>query len=246
MNEIKRPIQTKYYIYKVECKELNKFYIGSHFCTGKSSTCKKESCNYQGSGKELFKLKNKHPYLKWDKVILQYAENRKQLADLEVKYIRANISDTRCINKIIASPTRLPVYSKQGKQKLKASKRRKTARLYNEHNGEILEIPLAELSNFIKQGWHFDHHIHLKNSALRTRVQLGADAATKLFCYALKKGWQYGFDSDYQNIKLSKFLEICNLIRRQKVETVIHVFYEPLDGSNLLDDDKEILTLQAY
>jgi len=246
VNEIIRPIQTKYYIYKVECKELNKFYIGSHFCTGKSSTCKKGICNYQGSGKELFKLKNKNPYLKWNKVILQYAENRKQLAKLEVEYIRANISDTRCINKIIASPTRLPMYSKQGKQKLKASRRRKTARLYNEYNGEILEIPLSEISIFIKQGWHFDHGIHLKNSDLKTMIQLGSETATKLFCYALKRGWQYGFDSDYKTIKLSKFLKACNLIRKQKTTTVIHVSYETLDGSDLLDDDKEILTLQAY
>jgi len=240
MNMVLTHKATLFYVYKLECVELNKFYIGSHACTKKSNTCKGKKCRYEGSGSKVAKLKEQHPQFKWDKKILAFAEDRESLAKLEIFYIELNINDKRCLNKIVASPSKLPTYTKESKQRLKDSRRRTHTEIYSLTTGEIKNVLVKALPKYLNDDWHFAYQpIWLRNKKLKKTLQLGANTATQTYLFALGYGWSYGYDSSYETIATKEYLALCNL----KKVTIVTTKFEHIDDK--VEGIKPLI-LQSY
>jgi len=240
MNLILTKTANLFYIYQVKCTELDVFYIGSHACTKTTSTCRHGQCKYMGSGFELKKLKDKYPNSNWSKTILAYAKNRKGLSTLEVFHIQSNIRNPNCLNKIIASPSKLPTYTEKSKKNLKESNRRKFTDVYSLNTGEVKTILISQIPIFLKSDWRFSHNVvWLKNVKLKKTIQLGSHTATETYIRALDFAWTYGYDSSFDHIKTKEYLKICNL----KKVVITHTVFESLNDSK---PKKKPFTLMSY
>ena len=229
-----------FYVYSLECVQLNMFYIGSHACTKKARTCVGKQCRYKGSSTAIKKLKKQCPKARWIKKIITYAQDRESLAELEKFYINLNINDSRCLNHIVASPSKLPTYTKQSKQSLKDSLRRKKTEIYSLTTGEVKKVLIKDLPKYFNDGWHFTHGVTwLRNEKLKKTLQLGTNTASKTYLRALDYGWLYGYDSSYKKITTEEYLTLCNL----KKVTVVTTKFEPINDKV---EKIEPLILQSY
>jgi len=240
MNLILTKTANLFYIYQVKCTELDVFYIGSHACTKTMSTCRHNHCKYMGSGFEVKRIRDKYPNSNWSKTILAYAKNREELSRLEIFHIQSNINDPNCLNRIIASPSKLPTYTKESKKSLKESNRRKYTDVYSLNTGEVKTILISEIPMYLKLGWRFSHKITwLKNVELKKTLQVGSHTATETYIRALDFGWIYGYDSSFDHIKTKEYLKICNL----KKVVITHTVFESLNDSK---PKKKPFTLMSY
>ena len=207
--------KTKYFVYKLSCDELGGlFYIGSHHCTGRSNSCKGESCKYMGNSSII---KRKYADYSWDREIIQYAQNREELASIEIQHIKENIDDLLCLNQIVASPTKDPKYTKSAKRRLKQAVRRDFI-LMIDSAGDEVPIRRSKMFNALRNGYEIRSPVvHLVNDRLKKCGNFSSSTVSGIHQWIESEGWRFGYNGEYQKITASDLLDSIGVIRKTTV-----------------------------
>jgi hypothetical protein len=211
--------ETKYFVYKLICDELEGlFYIGSHHCTGKATTCKGEKCRYMGNSSII---KKQYADYSWHREVVKYAQNRKELALFEIEYIKANIDDLLCLNQVIASPAKGPQYSKSAKRRLKQSVRRNFV-LMIDLDGDEVPVHRDKMFEALQKGYEIrSPNIHLINNRLQQCGHFSSSTVSGVYQWIKSEGWTFGYNGEYQKITASDLLSSIGVIR----ETTVTINY---------------------
>ena len=211
--------RTKYFVYKLICDELGGlFYIGSHHCTGKSNTCRGESCNYMGNSSII---KRQYADYSWRREIIHYAQNRKELASTEIKHIKENIDDLFCLNQVVASPTKGPKYTKSAKRRLKQAVKRDFI-LMIDSAGDEVPIRRNQMFNALRKGYEIRApNIHLVNDRLKRCGHFSSQTVTGVYQWIESEGWAFGYNGEYQKITASELLDSIGVVRK----TIVTINY---------------------
>ena len=212
---------TDYYVYKLLNKKTGEFYIGSHACKGTSSSCSKTKCNYKGSSGVIRKSKNPED---WVKLIVEYAEHRPELAIKEKAFITKYIGDPKCLNKIIASPSKRPTYTAESLESLKSATRRKVIKMISPSDQAVHQVAREEIPLRVKEGWNFHNPVvWIKNNEAEVYGQFSAKTVCGCWVYLEKGGWEFGYDRSFRAINTE---ELLASIKVKKVRKTI-ITYEP-------------------
>lgn len=82
---------TVHFIYVTENNVNGKLYIGQHSCSYEEQF----TDGYLGSGKALLSAIKKHGKQNFERIIIEYAESKEELNELESKYVTAEIIEDR-------------------------------------------------------------------------------------------------------------------------------------------------------
>ena len=211
---LKIDMPSPYYVYKLINPQTSEFYIGSHFCNGKQTTCRTGACRYRGSSK-MIKKPNE-----WNKVILAFTPDRKTLADLEKAWIESTIVNPLSLNKIVASPSRLPVYSDEAKARLKKAIKREFVTMVHELTGEVRSnIKREDVSSMLYAGWHMKNKVMwIKNNKLKQHGQYSSKTVMRLWKHIQPLGWEFGHDGDFEKINAKQLRDSANIALTVKRE----------------------------
>ena len=133
-----------HYLYKITCDITNRFYFGIHSTNNLDD-------GYFGGGVVLRRSVRKYGEENHTKIILEYADNRDILEDIETNIISEHINDTLCMN--------LTLSGKGFKSKhLDSTKRKISDTLFNKTYEEIHGIDKAEFEKKkrkegVKKSW---------------------------------------------------------------------------------------------
>lgn len=213
-------MKTMFYIYKLTNIKDGSYYIGSHFCSGKARTCKSNYCSYMGSSSVI-----KETDL-YRKTIIFYAKDRKDLSTAEKALLTGHVKNPKCLNQIIASPSKSPTYSPLAMMKLKEAVRVREIEVYHKQTGEILTIDRASFSSFILNDYVPTSKVTwIQNLSNKTKLQLSSNTLTKIWEFIEPLGWSFGYDSDYEDISIK---DLLNAAQIKKVVTY-NIEYKPID-----------------
>jgi hypothetical protein len=212
---------TDYYVYRLVNQKTGEFYIGSHACKGTAYSCTDTKCNYKGSSSVIKRSKNQED---WVKQIVEYADNRPELAEKEKALITRYIGKPNCLNKLVASPRRRPIHTDDSIKAIQEAVRRTHTKMSMDGQKEAVWIAREDIPTMIKQGAVFSNPVTwIKNKEKRLHGQF----SSKTVCVCWERleafGWEFGHDRSFDHINASQLLDN---IKMKKVRKVV-VTYEP-------------------
>jgi len=212
---------TDYYVYRLVNPNTGEFYIGSHACKGTAFSCTEKKCNYKGSSSVIKRSENQED---WVKQIVEYADNRPQLAQKEKALIARYIGEPGCLNKIVASPSRSPVYTDESRKAVQKATRKTHTKMIWKDQKEAVWVVRDEISSMVKKGAVFANPVTwIKNKEKRLYGQF----ASKTVCSCWERlegyGWEFGYDRSFERINAAQLLDH---IKMKQVRKVV-VTYEP-------------------
>lgn len=228
-----------YYVYKQSCQELGVYYIGSHYCSGRSYSCTDKICNYKGSSKTVKRLKEEHPESVWVMEVIAFAESRSELSQLERDAITCCINDPRCLNKVVSSPRRAPIHTDAGLDAIREATRRDSLQMIGLDNRRV-DVDCSDLFDKLSLGYRISSvNIWLKNADAELYGHFSSRTVEHIAEYLERGGWSFGYDRRFEQIKIKRLLRSLNIeVKRRYV-----VQYEVV---SLRQEHYEPLTLQAY
>ena len=236
---VKENFLSDYYVYKQSSKELGVYYIGSHYCSGRSYSCTDKTCNYKGSSKTIKRLKEEHPDSEWIMEIIAFAKSRSELAELEKSTIACCIDDPRCLNKLIASPSHAPIYTDASLEAIRAATRRESLKMTGLDN-KIQDVASTDLFNKLSLGYRITGvNIWLKNTSTELYGHFSARTVEHIAEHLERGGWSFGYDRSFEQIKIKRLLRSLNIDVKRRVL----VQYEVV---SLQQEQHDSLILQAY
>jgi hypothetical protein len=216
----KTDMKTMFYIYKLTNINDGSYYIGSHFCSGKVKTCRTNYCRYMGSSSMI-----KETGL-YRKIIIFYAKDRKDLSIAEKALLANHVKNPKCLNQIIASPSKSPTYTPLAMMKLKEAIRVKDIEVHHKRTGEILTIDRSSFSNFILNNYVPTSKVTwIQNLSNKTKLQISSNTLAKIWEFIEPLGWSFGYDTDFQDISIK---DLLNTAQIKKVVTH-NIEYKPIE-----------------
>lgn len=236
---LKTDFLSDFYVYKQSCPELGVYYIGSHYCSGRSYSCTDKTCNYKGSSKTIKRLKEEHPKSVWVMEIIAFAESRSELAQLERDAITCCINDPRCLNKVVSSPSRAPVHTDASLDAMREATRRDSLQMIGLNNKRE-DVARSDLFDKLSLGYRISGvNIWLKNADAELCGHFSSRTVEHIAEYLERGGWSFGYDRRFEQIKIKRLLRLLNIeVKRRYV-----VQYEVV---SLRQEHHEPLILQAY
>jgi hypothetical protein len=235
----KSSFESDYYVYQLSSEDLGVYYIGSHYCTGRSYSCTDKTCNYKGSSQEVRKLKEQHPEFIWKMEILAFADSRQELADLETQMLEWYIGDPHCLNKIVASPSRAPVHTDLGLEAIRNSARATHIKM-RDSSGKCVRVLRDELFDKLRLGYRIKGPIvWMKNNELELYGQFSSKTVGQVAHYLERHRWEYGYDRSFTLIGAKTLLRSLNV----EIKKHVVVTYEIKE---LQQEKSQPLVLQIY
>jgi len=217
----KQTFESDFYVYRLSCEEHGVYYIGSHFCTGRSSSCSAKRCNYLHKSHGARKLERLYPDSEWTHEIISWAESREELAAQEVSLLQSHVGRDGCLNEIVASPTRTPTYTQKSLEAIRGAAKRKTITL-KLPSGELQEFKRHEISSAILRGYTFRHsNISLVNHERRQFGRFSSVTVCRIWSHLEEHDWEFGHCGEYECLSVSQLLESLDLIKEVKVVSLV-------------------------
>ena len=208
----KQTFESDFYVYRLSCEEHGVYYIGSHFCTGRSSSCTASRCNYLHKSHGARKLEGLYPDSEWTHEIISWAESREELAAQEVSLLQSHVGRDGCLNEIVASPTRTPTYTQESLEAIRGAAKKKTITL-KLPSGELQEVKRHEISSAILRGYTFKNaNINLVNHERRQFGLFSSVTARRIWKHLEEQGWEFGYCKEYERLNAKQLLKSLDLI----------------------------------
>jgi hypothetical protein len=206
-----------FYTYKIECVETGQFYIGSHGCHDKGHYCRGSTCKYVGSGARLKRMMGRYKHLTWRRHILGFHLSKKEMSAAEVDLLNNNIDNPLCLNKIVASPSRDPIYSKDALERMRDSWRSQSIEMICS-DGSLVDVDRDHIDQALLDGYIANQNaLQIMNHRTKQMALVSSKTVT-LFWELLKPlGWEYGHCSEYEKINAKQLTDSTGFKAKYKV-----------------------------
>jgi hypothetical protein len=215
----KSRFKSQHVLYIIKCDDLGGlYYIGKHTCTGRSYHCSQQACQYAGSSSVMSEYYALKPDARWVMSSLCFADDEKELKELELMHLSLHVSNPKCINKVIASSIRPPL-TDVAKDNIRCANRLDKIKMLDS-NDNLHLISISNLRAALSASYRLaSNAVWLKNYAHNVQVQMGASNLHQVLSELLDKGWQIGTDRRLTKIKSSDFWQLVGY-RLQRITTV--------------------------
>jgi hypothetical protein len=192
--------QKIFYTYKIESIETGMFYIGSHGCHSKGHYCRGSVCKYMGSGARLKRIKETYKHLTWRRHILGFHLSKREMSMAEIDLLDSNVNNPLCLNKIVTSPSRDPIYSEYALERMRDAVRSQSIEMLCP-SGSLTDVDRDHIDQALLDGYVANQNaVQIMNHRTRQRALVSSKTVTIFWRLLKPLGWEYGYCTDYETI----------------------------------------------
>ncbi|MGB0142333.1 MAG: hypothetical protein ACPF8W_04555 [Luminiphilus sp.] len=154
---------------------------------------------------------------------LAYADDRRQLKDLEKVHLSLHIGNPKCLN-IRASGQLMPQHTEEGKERIRQAARSTGMMMIDPDLKEVF-VPFKQTVTALFAGYKFKRsNIHLKHYDLKVVVFLGTKMVEQVLPDLLADGWLIGEDRRLGKVNASQFWKLAGYrIERHQINKPIKI-----------------------